>query len=525
MAGKILHIIISVLLVCSGLLPDPLQAQPVQQVRIGEPFPLKGTFIYPKLFYGNDAYYLLSFRSPDFLLCKEGVPEFTVETFDSSLNHTVSMPARGSLGVGHRLEPLFLDWTGKSFCIFATETSVAAGTSRCIAFRMDPDGEMQVGPVNLGELSGMGKSAKLLYSAREDAYFRVTKFQDDAATFYLYTQQFPVQGQSTAKLMVKVLDTALSVQRSKLLNLTVYPEYCQFSDIVPARGGLFFILTIQLPFEDKVFKLVTYSFDRDELSYYDFKMEGKKIHSLETTLLSQGNILIRGLYAENDSREEVDGLLYFLFDNDNQTLLSSGSVGIPGGEQETADLGLNNLRIRDTYVRPNGDVVILTELYWTEVIDFTDSDGKLYLRPYYHSDDLLCLSFDRTGAFKWHAWIPREFGSSSEDMLGFHSLQSDSVAYIIYNDHPENLTIYAPESIRRVKNKYVPMMCLLDLETGSFHKYTISEPSDHKAGFTFRKDYVSNLSSRSMIWIMTDGNVNLMRITFGNEGMSSKGKN
>jgi len=429
-------------------------AQAVSQIRVGERLPMHGSFIYPNLFRYADSYCLLSFDDPDFHLWREGIPGFTIEVFDTTLNHNESVPVRVSLNNYHKLEPLYLDNTDHSFCIFATETSVATGTSRSIAFRLDLRGEMRGQPVILGELTGLARSATLLYSAKEDAYFRVARFHEDSSAVFLYTQLYPALDQPTAKLMVKVLDTSLAVKRSKLLNLAVAPEYSELSDVLLARGELFFILTVQLPLEDKVFKLVTYNFDQDELSYYDFTIEGKKIHSLETCMLEKGNIVIRGLYADNDSKKEADGLLYFLFDTDNQTLLSSGSARIPAGRQGSSVTGLEHLRIRETFIRQNGDVVILSELYWTEVIDFTDSDGKLYLRPWYHSDDLLAVYFDKTGTWKWHTWIAREFGSGSEEMLGFHSLMTDSVAYIIYNDHPDNLMSYDPEKIKRVKGKW-----------------------------------------------------------------------
>jgi hypothetical protein len=186
---------------------------------------------------------------------------------------------------------------------------------------------------------------------------------------------------------------------------------------------------------------------------------------------------------------------------------------------------MEHLRIRETFVRQNGDVVIFSELYWTEVIDFTDSDGKLYLQPYYHSDDLLIMYFDKAGTWKWHAWIPREFGSGSEDMLGFHSLMTDTVAYIIYNDHPDNLMSYDPERIKRVKGKCIAVVGTLDLETGVYHKYSINEGSENKSDLTFRTEYTWNISPRTMIRIMTDGYLRLVRTTFGSAERSSTKKN
>ncbi|MDD5508541.1 MAG: hypothetical protein PHD25_09500 [Bacteroidales bacterium] len=500
-------------------------AQAVSQIRVGEQLSMKGSFIYPGLFRDVYSYYLLSFKNPDFLLCREGIPEFTIETFDTAMKHTESIPVRASLNSYHKLEPIYIDKAQHSFDMFSTETSVATGTSRSIAFRVGPRGEIQGQPVILGEITGLDRSATLLYTAKEDSYFRVARFHEDSSAVFLYTQRYPAQDQPTAKLMVKVLDTAFAVKRSKLLNLAVPPEYSKMSDILLAQGELFFILTVQLPLGGKVFKLVTYNFDQDELSYYDFTMEGKKIHSLETCMLEKGNIVIRGLFADDGSKKEVDGLLYFLFDTDNQTLLSSGSVTIPAARPGSSGDGLEHLQIKETFVRQNGDVVILSELYWTEVIDFTDSEGKLYLRPWYHSDDLLAVYFDKTGNWKWSTWIPREFESGSEEMLGFHSLMTDSVIYIIYNDHPDNLMNYDPGKIKRVKGRWMPLAVTLDLDSGVFRKYSISSGSEIKTDLSFRRGYLFNLPPNEMIWILTEGYLNLVRITFGNAERSSTKKN
>lgn len=525
MAGKIHNIVLPLLILCFTISPGTTRSQPVHQIRMGEQVAMKDSWIYPKLFRNSGSLFLLSFRDPDFLLCREGEPQYTIESFDTSLNHTGTFPVKTSLKDYNKLEPLFLDFTENTFFVFATETSATTGTARSLAFRLTSGGELQVPPVNLGELSGLGKSSQILFSAKKDNYFSVARFHDDSATVFLYTQQFPVQNQPTAKLMVKVLDTGLSLIKHKILNLAVPPEYCEFSNILLAKGGLFFILTIQIPFEDRLFKLVTYNFEKDELSYFDFSMEGKKIHSLETVMLEKGNILIRGLYADPSSKEEVDGLLYFLFDTDNQTLLSSGSVKIPAGQKEMSGKELDHLQIREAFVRPNGDVVILSELYWTEVINFSDSEGKLYLRPYYHSDDLLILYFSKTGTWKWHVWIPREFASGSEEMLGFHSLMTDSVAYIIYNDHPDNMMTYDPGRIKRVKGNSMPVLAMMDMETGVYYKYPFSDRSVRNLDFAFRKEYSYNTSSRSMIWIITDGFLYLMQTTFGSEGTSSTKRN
>ncbi len=516
---------LSCLILCCAVFSNTAMSQPVCQVTVGDPLQLKDSYIYPKLFQNPSAYFLLSFRNPDFTLSKEGMPEFSIVSVDTSFHHIGTLPVKTDLKEYHRLEPLFLDYAGNSFFLFATETTVSTGTARSIAFRLSSRGETEGRPVSLGEISGLGKSAEVLYTEKKDTYFNIAGFYEDSTHYYLFTQRYPAQNQSSTKVMVKVLDTALTPVRHKILNLSVPPEYCEFSDILLAKGELFFILTIQLPFEDKLFKLVTYNFDRDELNYFDFSMEGKKIHSLETVMLEQGNILIRGLYAEPASREEVDGLLYFLFDRDNQTLLSSGSALIPLEQAGIAANELAHLKIRDALVRSNGDVVLISELYWTEVINFSDSEGKLYLRPYYHSDDLLIMDFSQSGVWKWHTWIPREFAAGSEKMLGFRCLTTDPVAYIIFNDHPDNLQTYDPERIKRVKGSFIPVLATVDLETGVYHKYPFTDRSGRKFDVTFVKEYTFVNGSGSMVWIIQDGAAYLVQTTFESEGTTSTGKN
>ncbi len=511
------------LLVCNiAVLPDLIRAQPVYQIQVGEQIPQKDSYVYPCLFHHRDTFCLLSFRNRDFLLYKEGEPEFTIELFDANLNYTESVPVKASLSEYRKLEPIYLDFVENAFFFFASETSFSDGSARSLVFKLNLQGELCEPPIRLGELSGLEKSSSTLYSPKEDTYFKVSKFHHDSACLFLYTQQFPIQGQPTTKLMVKVLDTSLTLLRHKILNLSIPPEYCEFSNILLEKGELFFMVTIQIPFEDKLFKFVTYNFDKDELNYYDFSMEGIKIHTLEAIMLEKGNILIHGLYADPSSRNEVDGLLYFLFDKDNQNLLSTGTVKIPTEQKKISGKELSHLQIREVFIRSNGDVIILSELYWTEVINFTDSEGKLYLQPYYHSDDLLTLYFSKTGTWKWHAWIPREFGSGKEENLGFHSLISDSLVYIIYNDHPDNIQTYESDRIKRVKGNFIPVLATLDLETGVYHKFPFSDHSNRKFKLGFRKEYAFNVSPLNMIWILSNGNYGLIRTNFGGSRSSSK---
>lgn len=505
------------------ILSVQVRSQPDYHILTGETVPsIKGN-VFPRVFCAGDTFYLFNFHESGHYFIKDGEPGLTIESFDKGLNHSGSIPFRGSFGDFTRLQPFQIFFAANEFLVFAAEFSINEGTARSTAFKMNPQGEVTLPAIPLGEITGLEQKGQTLYAAEEASYFSTGIFHCDTVVRYLYVQRFPFQFQATTKLMIKVLDNQLSILRNKLLNLAIPPMYAEFSDMLLVNDELFFIVTIQLPLEDKLFKLATYNFDRDEISYYDFSLEGKTIHTLDVSMLEKGNIMIHGLYAGESSRQDVDGVFYFLFGEDNQTLHSTGFAKIPVDQFRSVGKGdLPNLKIRQASVRSNGDVILLTEFRWTEVISFSDSEGKLYLRPNYHSNDLLLISFTNDGTCRWQTWIPRKFASAEEKALGFHAFMTDSAGYLFYNDHPDNLTVFDPDRAKTVRNKYQPVVAKINLAVGTYRKYPLSSHPDKLREIAFFGDFVFNISDDTMIWINTHEGFHMIGITFSASGWSRR---
>jgi hypothetical protein len=473
-------------------------------------------YIYPGVFMNGDTIYVLRFGNDGYFDCRQTETGVIIEKFDRYYHHLASTPVILTTEMGLRKpEPIGIYFENGRFILFLKELNIAEQTAKAYLITLGINGKMIGDPVTLGEVKGISTSSANTVDLNPISFFKVSESRQDTGTFFLYIQQFPVLDQSTLKLVVMVFDRQLLRVHHKMMNLDFPPEYCELSDFLLVNNELFFILTIQPPVEDKRYKLVTYNFKRDELVYYNFSLEGKKIHSTDVKLLNTGNIFLYGLFFGEESSTTVEGLFFYLFGSDNQTLVMSSSKGIALGDYKSIgkeDLG--HLCIRDALVQPSGKLIILSELYWNEVIHFTDSEGKLYFKPNYHSDPLFLLSFSSEGSLLWQTWIARRVSLPQEISLGFRYLVHDSTLLIIYNDHPGNLKIYDPDLVKLTHTRFVPTLARVNTRTGVYYKLPFDAREIIGEGVNFRKDYTCRVLDNKLILIDMNGYLRLVELTF-----------
>ena len=286
--------------------------------------------------------------------------------------------------------------------IFADEIFYASKSTRSYLFMFDMNGRLVKDPLLLGKIRNIKIPSTNVFESEPNDFFSLSLYETDSSSQFLYTQSFPPDESDKTTINIKVFNTDFSGVWEKQLSLPSPSDYTELSQITLNGEELFFILSFHPPLEDKTYNLVTYNNISDQIAYYDFNFEDKKIERISVRTLESEAISINGLFSEPEEDNLISGMFFFLFDKKSQTLSSRGSSPIQTGQFKTiTKKDLKNLHTEKMHQLPNGDVVYLAELKKQEFNPFTDSEGKFHLSSYYHSNDIKIMYFKNDGSLLW----------------------------------------------------------------------------------------------------------------------------
>ena len=465
--------------------------------------PPPGSISTPFLVEMGNHYYNLRLSNKTYLDCRSDSTGAFLDRYDHQLRLVESIPVTIP-GSEYYKKPKPRDlWAiDKHFYIFADEMNVAARTGRTLLFILDTHGKMTRNAVLPGVLTNLETSSE---GVDNDIFRKNTGlglFHDNKRSRFLFTQIYPPGDIPQTKINARVYDTRGTLLWEKFLTLEYDPLYCDISKIILYGEDLFFTLTIQLPFAEPVYKIITYNHAKDEMSYYNFSLDNKKIESIETGQVEAGNIYLYGLYSNLFSENKVDGLFFYLFNETNKKILTYATTGIDVEPYKSISKDdLKNLHAREIYLCNNGDIVFIGEIERREIMSFQDSEGKLYFRPYYHSNQLLVTCFDHEATLKWEKWVPKLQYRPDKELSGYMSILNDSLLYLLYNDHPKNLHFTHPDEVKQMKSKSVMTIAEIDISDGTIKKDQFSCPGNTKNDIMFRKDYSFKISDLKLIMI------------------------
>ncbi|MCX6234814.1 MAG: hypothetical protein NT175_08855 [Bacteroidetes bacterium] len=459
--------------------------------------------ISPFLLLDSEYFYTLRINYKSSFDCKNGQCDTYIEKLDYQFQPYatigLTMPP-AELCKRPVIRDIFLH--DDKFLIFTVDHDLPSMTYRSFLFSFNMKGDLISQPLFMGEIRNTEKSSQITESSEENDFFKMIPIYTDNDFKLLYIQSFPPGESPQLKLNIKLLNSNTDEVFSKQLVMPFIPEYCKISKVLLYTNELLFMVSYSFPFEDIIYKLVTYNILKDEIAYYNFSLENKKIQSIGLDQTEGGNIYIYGYYSEEKKNDEVDGLFLYLFDQNNQEVITQSSTKIMTGNYKTIrKKDLKNLVACDLYQRDNGDVIFLSELSWTEFVNFTDSQNKFYFKPFYHSDHILVMCFTSDGNLKWQDWIPKSQFLPSQEYTGFKCIMADSSLYLFFNDHPKNDGIYDPDQIRPVKSKLNLTITRIDLNTGIYRKETFNKDGNKKEGMVFRKAYTFQINNKALVMI------------------------
>jgi hypothetical protein len=226
------------------------------------------------------------------------------------------------------------------------------------------------------------------------------------------------------------------------------------------------------------YHLYRYSNKGNDVLEMPVDLKGKFITDVQMDGAPNGDIIASGFYSDKGSFS-IKGAFYMAIDAKTQQvkvqqMSEFGSDFITqyysekekkkekkkeeknGEEPELYQFRLDNLLIHE-----DGGVTLLAEQFFIDVRTYTTYDAqshttRTYSVYYYNYNDILVMSFDKTGMLTWKTKIPKR--QTSVDDGGYYSSYVYSVVgdkiYFIYNDNPKNLFLPAgqkPEAFIRTK--------------------------------------------------------------------------
>jgi len=485
---------------------------------IGRGFLLpSGYTMSPYLVEDEDHFYTLRISNKECFDCKSGTTDAFFEKFDKNLNHVESIPIVLTLSDQYKKpRPKDIYLMDNQFFIFAEELNVSTQTAKSILFIVDRKGHQVGDALILGEVGNIDKGSEGTSEEALEGVFSFELFDYENKSRFLYIQYFPNENSMDTRINIKVFDSGATQLWEKHLVLPFDPFFSEMSRIILYGQELFLIMTLRNPYEGiNNYKIVTYNHSKDETSHYNFILENIKINSLEVGQVEAGNIYIYGLYSDLGSKNEVDGLFFYLFNELNKEILTYATTAINVDKiKSITDDDLKNLHAREIYLKNNGDVVFIAELEWTEIMTIQDSESKYYFKPYYHSNEILIMCFDPGGQLKWETWFPKLQYRPDNLMMGYASIFRDNKMYILFNDHPKNLRIYDPDDMKQMKNKFILSLGEIDLDNGKIQKSHYKFIREQKEEVIFRKDYTYKIGNHSLVILEESETVRLIQFNF-----------
>lgn len=477
-----------------------------------------GSFIWPSLMEGDNYYWALRLSHKECFDCKNETTGAYLEKFDKKLDHIASIP------IVIELSPLFkkpvprqIYFLNNQFFIFAEEMNISTLSAKGILFVIDTTGHVVGEPMILGEAINIDKPSKSTSEYLLEGIFRFGLYNDNNRSRFLFVQFLSQEEYSDTRINIRVLDSTAKLQWEKHLVLPYDTYYTEISKMILFGEDLLFILSVFDPFGDDAYKIVTFNRSLDEINYYDFGLDNKKIKNVEVNQVEEGNIYIYGLYSEVFSKNDVDGLFFYLFNEVNKKILTFATAEVKVDEiKSIREEDLQNLHARDLYLLDNGDVVFIAEIEYNEVLSFQDSESKLYFITYRHSDEIIVSKFDAEGKLDWQTMVPKLQFRPNELVSGYHSIINKNSLYLLYNDHPKNINIYDPDDMKQMKSKFELTLGEIDLETGMLTKSQIN-PVNKDKKIIFRKNYTFKTRSNQILILDKTGSIKLAKFNFLHE--------
>ncbi len=375
-----------------------------------------------------------------------------------------------------RLIPQNMYQTSSGFIFLCRNYSRMDETLRAYLFRTDMQGNVS-GPVLVpGEIGGM------LPSQEDFHYFQLNEFIDGNEKRYIFSLTTPPELDIPERVNLVVFDENLEKVSEHLFSFPDdFIDYYFSKQIVSPEGQIFFRLEIFNPvFPDEIIhQLIIYDLIKDRQRTYEFKLEEGFVGSLKFQSMQNNRVGLFGFFTlENDS-ESPDGILYYIFNGEDGSLISQNirrldeeiiEIFDPGSLKSSS--GYQHLQPGAIHLNEQGHVLLLFEYNWRSILMVRDQRQQIYPTPMYNANEVMILNFNPSGELLNCGIIQKQQSQGiAPEVSGFFSYCKNNRLYLFYNDHPKNTDRYASREIKIMKNRYEPVLAIYDPNEATYTKH------------------------------------------------------
>jgi hypothetical protein len=203
---------------------------------------------------------------------------------------------------------------------------------------------------------------------------------------------------------------------------------------------------------EKNYHLEVLSFNDNGMSTINLSDEDYHFNEVWLCESNQGQIFLSGLYTENNSKSNIDGVFYIKIGIDSK-LEDERYYKIPleiinqfksekeqQKNEKKENPQMNDLSLQEIRATKDGGVLIIAEEYYVTESISTDSKGAIDTYHTYHYNDILVTKIDKSGEMIWMKKLPKEqIGAGNKGGMSFAYKEHNGWHYFFYVDDIKNI--------------------------------------------------------------------------------------
>ncbi len=205
---------------------------------------------------------------------------------------------------------------------------------------------------------------------------------------------------------------------------------------------------------EKNYHLEVLSFSNDGMSIIDLSDEDYYFNDVWLYESTQGQIFLSGLYTENNSKFNIDGVFYIKIGIDSE-LEDGRYYKIPleiinqfksekeqKKNEKKENPQMNDLDLQKIIVTKDGGALIIAEEYYVVTKTSSNSEGVTKTSYTYYYNDILVTKIDKSGEMIWMKKLPKgQIGSRNKGSMSFAYKEHNGWHYFFYVDDIKNINL------------------------------------------------------------------------------------
>jgi len=466
--------------------------------------------------FDNQFYYFLRLNDKTQLVFNSSEPP-AIEVFDKQFDYVRSIPIVLSSEIRlKKAEPVAFYKMDSGFIFLLKSYTTVSQLMRSYLFTTDEKGLLT------GEMLIPGDVNDVLPSVAEYNFFQLNRVSHNEHDLFVFSVKTPPEMDVNERVNLVIFNENLTREGERLINFPDDILNYKFSDLVFGTSGMvFFRVEITNPYllDKTVHQLVVYNLFTDTNQSLEFKFAEGEIAQAKLVRMNDAVAAYYGYFTNNEEDKQIRGIFYYLFNLEDGSLINHNIFTLSDDALEK--FNPKNLFSKSDYqhlipaeIKQNqsGSIFLLFEYNWQSMMLIRDQEGKVYNQKVYNANEVFVLEFDSLDRFRQALVIPKEQTNGFEQSgLGIYAHVVGDDLFILFNDHPKNITQYDASKLKTMKMDYEAVIATCTFEEAGYQKNPLL-----RSGFPVKLEPASIFRvPDSSLLLLQEGQKNLVEIRFG----------